>query len=226
MVFGKDIDIDTARSHGQRHAEPMGCPSSGMGKITHSKNQKKSHVFSFQQVNHKKIAFWFATGGAGFCLSRPVLERMSELLEKESFETTGENIRLPDDVTLGYIVEHKLGVPLTTVKQFHSHLEALKLIPNDELSDQVITRKTYVISGFFHLSFPCRSRSAMPNIRIRRKIQCQCPRYQVVKTQQDSSRFTVFCSLVQSRNACKKNLRHFSLKNIHPEERNHQIFCL
>ena len=71
----------------------------------------------------KKVSFWFATGGAGFCLSRPLVERMKGLVEKGELVAAGENIRLPDDVTVGYIVEHKMGVPLTVVRTFHSHLE-------------------------------------------------------------------------------------------------------
>ena len=83
----------------------------------------------------KKIAFWFATGGAGLCLSRPLVERMASL--ERGLEAVGEDIRLPDDVTLGFVVEHKLGVPLTTVKRFHSHLEPLKLIKSDEIREQI-----------------------------------------------------------------------------------------
>ena len=85
----------------------------------------------------KKVSFWFATGGAGFCLSRPLVERMAPLVENGEFVATGETIRLPDDVTVGYIVEHKLGVPLTVVRSFHSHLEPLRLIAESTMSDQI-----------------------------------------------------------------------------------------
>lgn len=44
------------------------------------------------------------------------------------FESIADKIRLPDDVTVGFISEHLLGVPLTVVKKFHSHLEPLRLI--------------------------------------------------------------------------------------------------
>ena len=85
----------------------------------------------------KKVTFWFATGGAGFCLSRPLVERMKGLVENGELVATGENIRLPDDVTVGYIVEHKMGVPLTVVRTFHSHLEPLRLIPESSMADQI-----------------------------------------------------------------------------------------
>jgi len=37
----------------------------------------------------------------------------------------GDRMRLPDDVTLGYVIEHLLNVDLTVVEDFHSHLESL-----------------------------------------------------------------------------------------------------
>ncbi|KRT86930.1 hypothetical protein AMK59_2505, partial [Oryctes borbonicus] len=54
------------------------------------------------------------------------------------FISTGEKIRLPDDVTMGYIIEHLLKKPLTVVDQFHSHLEPMKFIRREILEDQVI----------------------------------------------------------------------------------------
>ena len=85
----------------------------------------------------KKVSFWFATGGAGFCLSRPLVEKMAPQVANGEFVAAGENIRLPDDVTVGYIIEHKLGVPLTVVRSFHSHLEPLRLLPETSMADQI-----------------------------------------------------------------------------------------
>ncbi len=62
---------------------------------------------------------------------------MAPLVENGEFVATGENIRLPDDVTVGYIVEHMLGVPLTVVRSFHSHLEPLRMIPETTFADQI-----------------------------------------------------------------------------------------
>lgn len=83
------------------------------------------------------MTFWFATGGAGFCLSRPLVEKILPKVQNNAFVATGESIRLPDDVTVGYIIEHLFNIPLTQVPKFHSHLEALKLIPQESFSDQV-----------------------------------------------------------------------------------------
>lgn len=41
---------------------------------------------------------------------------------------TAEHIRLPDDCTVGYIVESLLGVSLIRSALFHSHLENLGLV--------------------------------------------------------------------------------------------------
>lgn len=51
--------------------------------------------------------------------------------------STAERIRLPDDCTVGYIVEALLGVPLIRSGLFHSHLENLQQVPASELREQV-----------------------------------------------------------------------------------------
>jgi len=83
-----------------------------------------------------KISFWFATGGAGFCISRSLATALSPLLEKEGgFSRLGDRMRLPDDVTMGFLIEHLANVRLVKVPEFHSHLEALKLV--NDLEEQI-----------------------------------------------------------------------------------------
>ncbi|MGH0175962.1 UNVERIFIED_CONTAM: hypothetical protein FKN15_015053 [Acipenser sinensis] len=53
------------------------------------------------------------------------------------FSLTSDLIRLPDDCTVGYIVERRLGVPLLRSQLFHSHLENLQLIAPQNLRRQV-----------------------------------------------------------------------------------------
>uniref|UniRef100_A0A8B9Z2A0 MFNG O-fucosylpeptide 3-beta-N-acetylglucosaminyltransferase n=1 Tax=Buteo japonicus TaxID=224669 RepID=A0A8B9Z2A0_9AVES len=48
-----------------------------------------------------------------------------------------ELIRLPDDCTVGYIIECKVGGQLLPNALFHSHLENLQLIPPSRLTQQV-----------------------------------------------------------------------------------------
>ncbi|XP_076077563.1 fringe glycosyltransferase-like [Mytilus galloprovincialis] len=52
----------------------------------------------------QKLAFWFATGGAGFCISRGLADKMVPHAGGGRIMTTGDIIRLPDDCTVGYII--------------------------------------------------------------------------------------------------------------------------
>uniref|UniRef100_A0A667XBI3 O-fucosylpeptide 3-beta-N-acetylglucosaminyltransferase n=1 Tax=Myripristis murdjan TaxID=586833 RepID=A0A667XBI3_9TELE len=83
------------------------------------------------------VKFWFATGGAGFCISRGLALKMSPWASLGNFISTAEKIRLPDDCTIGYIIEALLEVTLTHTHFFHSHLENLQKLPTDTVLDQV-----------------------------------------------------------------------------------------
>jgi hypothetical protein len=83
----------------------------------------------------KRIKFWFGTGGAGFCLSRPLTDQLTRHASGRKFISVSEKLRLPDDVTMGYIISIMAGVDLTRVEEFHSHLEPLHLVTN--LHDQI-----------------------------------------------------------------------------------------
>ncbi|NXE18487.1 MFNG acetylglucosaminyltransferase, partial [Ardeotis kori] len=85
----------------------------------------------------KSVRFWFATGGAGFCISRKLASKMVPWASGRNFLSTSELIRLPDDCTVGYIIECKLGGQLLPSALFHSHLENLQLIPPSQLTQQV-----------------------------------------------------------------------------------------
>ncbi|XP_037611529.1 beta-1,3-N-acetylglucosaminyltransferase radical fringe [Sebastes umbrosus] len=83
------------------------------------------------------VKFWFATGGAGFCISRGLALKMSPWASLGNFISTAEKIRLPDDCTIGYIIEALLEVPMTHTHLFHSHLENLQKLPIDTVLEQV-----------------------------------------------------------------------------------------
>lgn len=83
------------------------------------------------------VKFWFATGGAGFCISRGLALKMSPWASLGNFISTAEKIRLPDDCTIGYIIEALLEVTLTHTYLFHSHLENLQKLPTDSVLEQV-----------------------------------------------------------------------------------------
>ncbi|XP_058982052.1 fringe glycosyltransferase [Musca domestica] len=95
------------------------------------------HLDSKNTTLNKKITFWFATGGAGFCLSRALTLKMLPIAGGGKFISIGDKIRFPDDVTMGFIIEHLLKVPLTVVDNFHSHLEPMEFIRPDTYQDQV-----------------------------------------------------------------------------------------
>lgn len=84
-----------------------------------------------------KFSFWFATGGAGFCLSRSLAYKMIPIASGGRFISICEGIRLPDDVSIGFIAEHLLKTKLTVVEEFHSHLEQMKFLRPSTLREQV-----------------------------------------------------------------------------------------
>jgi len=85
------------------------------------------------------VRFTFGTGGAGVCISRTALQRLeSEQQLVSGFQEVGDTIRLPDDVTLGYLMETVLGVKLTPLPSFHSHLEPLRTLKSNDL-DSLVT---------------------------------------------------------------------------------------
>ncbi|KAG7491442.1 hypothetical protein MATL_G00003820 [Megalops atlanticus] len=85
----------------------------------------------------REVEFWFATGGAGFCISRRLAEKMAPWASGPRFEQTSAVIRLPDDCTVGFIVEKRLGIPMVHSPMFHSHLENLLLLTPSNIPLQV-----------------------------------------------------------------------------------------
>lgn len=56
------------------------------------------------------MTFWFATGGAGFCISRALALKMLPIASSGKFVAIGDKIRFPDDVTMGFIVGKLLNL--------------------------------------------------------------------------------------------------------------------
>ncbi|XP_074870292.1 beta-1,3-N-acetylglucosaminyltransferase radical fringe isoform X2 [Carettochelys insculpta] len=83
------------------------------------------------------VKFWFATGGAGFCISRGLALKMSPWASFGNFISTAERVRLPDDCTIGYIIEGLLDVKLLHSPLFHSHLENLQRLQGEAVLQQV-----------------------------------------------------------------------------------------
>ncbi|XP_053473221.1 beta-1,3-N-acetylglucosaminyltransferase manic fringe [Ictalurus furcatus] len=85
----------------------------------------------------REARFWFATGGAGFCLNRKLAEKMAPWASGSRLEHTSAVIRLPDDCVIGFIVERRLGVSMIHSDLFHSHLENLFLLTHAQILKQV-----------------------------------------------------------------------------------------
>lgn len=109
--------------------------------MLHRHSENNPHTTKTLQVEsksmHKKISFVFATGGAGFCISRALALKMLPIAGNGKFINIGDKIGLPDDVTMGYIIEYLLNVPLTIIDTFHSHLEPMEFLRKDTFKDQV-----------------------------------------------------------------------------------------
>ncbi|XP_013402809.1 beta-1,3-N-acetylglucosaminyltransferase lunatic fringe [Lingula anatina] len=97
------------------------------------------HPLEIEEKDHigHKIAFWFATGGAGFCISRGLALKMMPHAGGGRLNRACEKIRLPDDCTVGYIIGHILKTKLTVIQAFHSHLEGLQLLNPLDFRNQV-----------------------------------------------------------------------------------------
>ena len=60
---------------------------------------------------------------------------MESLAGDGKFFSVADKMRLPDDVTMGYVVELLAGIRMTKVDEFHSHLEPLRLVT--DLGNQI-----------------------------------------------------------------------------------------
>lgn len=71
--------------------------------------------------DNKDVPAWFGTGGAGFCISRKLANKMEKLVINKQFEKLGAKIQAADDVTIGFIVNHLLDVAFINSPLFVSH---------------------------------------------------------------------------------------------------------
>lgn len=79
----------------------------------------------------------------GLGVGRAVEVLTSLLSSLGSFMSTAERVRLPDDCTVGYIVEGLLGARLLHSPLFHSHLENLQRLPSGAILQQVEDAPTW-----------------------------------------------------------------------------------
>lgn len=113
--------------------------------------------------------------------------KMFPIAGVRKFESIGDRIGLPDDVTIGYIIEHLLKVPLTVIDTFHSHLEPMEFLRPETFRDQVTfsyaniqnDTNTIVIDGFDRTIDPTRFYSLhcylFPHLRNGNERSCAPP---------------------------------------------------
>lgn len=77
--------------------------------------------------------------------------------------STADRVRLPDDCTVGYIVEGLLGARLLRSSLFHSHLENLRRLPPADVLQQVRPAPRPGRASLpGSLASPCRPRGLAP----------------------------------------------------------------
>lgn len=79
---------------------------------------------------------FFATGGAGYCISRALIDQMSPIAYKQ-FYKFGEIIHNGDDVALAGVVGHFLGVNITEIPTMNSEFDDLRNLTDAEMKEQV-----------------------------------------------------------------------------------------
>jgi len=116
-------------------------------KLLDNFDPKKLWFIGRTSVNHtvnvflhgEKISFWFQHGGCGFCISQALVEKMKQFAANGEFFKLGSKLNTNDDLTVGFIVNHLLGVPLTQSQLFNSHYhrDYMMKIPQKNLTKQV-----------------------------------------------------------------------------------------
>ncbi|KAI5638530.1 fringe-like domain-containing protein [Phthorimaea operculella] len=98
---------------------------------------KPARYYNPLTKNMQTTRFWFATFGAGLCISRSLALKMIPVVGGGKFISICARIQQADDVTMGYVIERTMQLNLTIVPEFHSHLEQMKLIPSDIFREQI-----------------------------------------------------------------------------------------
>lgn len=102
--------------------------------------------------------FWFATLGAGVCLSKKTIQRLKITENFVSSFVNGcltENYH--DDIHLGFMLNYRLNLSLTKTELFHSHLEKNFFVDEQNFLE---TFQSQITFGF---RFPDRIPNFLPN---------------------------------------------------------------
>ena len=117
-------------------------------KLKYLGRKSTQHPVSIETDGAKR-KFYFGTGGAGWCVSRPLLLQMERILMEKSFTSISSSIGLPDDVTIGFIIDQVVGVELNNETKFNSHLNHLASIdPQRQVRLFYISRNSLSLGKF------------------------------------------------------------------------------
>mmetsp|Transcript_16747 Transcript_16747/g.48178 ORF Transcript_16747/g.48178 Transcript_16747/m.48178 type:complete len:441 (-) Transcript_16747:1031-2353(-) len=110
------------------------------------------------------------TGGAGYCLSRDLVERGRHFLTNLGTVWHGTGRKgYTDDCAVGYVVTQKMDTKLIEDERFHSHLEfrIQQKVPLTEVSRQVSFGFNTKLRDHKDLSQHPRAKQTIPNIPMR-----------------------------------------------------------
>ena len=80
------------------------------------------------------VRTWFATGGAGVCLSVAAVDALVSLVgDGEQLAGYLRYYDAADDLLIGLLVTHELGIPLTVSRRMYSHLNDMDALDTVEL---------------------------------------------------------------------------------------------
>ncbi|KAI3380744.1 hypothetical protein SNEBB_007678 [Seison nebaliae] len=109
-----------------------------IGKLSWNKKVVRKWPLEFLYKN-KQQSFSFGTLGAGVCLHKNLFMDPIWIKEFNKFFEYCSNLKLPDDMTIGYINEVLLGTKVINERRLHSHLEWLHF-------ENVVDNKTFLES--------------------------------------------------------------------------------
>lgn len=107
----------------------------------------------------KRAPAWFAHGGCGFCVSRPLVERMAPHVVDGELVRISRELGSNDDCTIGFVINYLLGVSLTQSMLFNSHYhhEEQNALPSDQLKNQISLSYSKKDKVFVKIREPVRS---------------------------------------------------------------------
>jgi len=86
-------------------------------------------------IPHLNTRVQFLNTGAGYCVSKELME--FGRAKFSNFFGLCKSIRMPNDMAIGYLVNHQLGIRQISDKHFNSHFENTGRLAPDEIPKQI-----------------------------------------------------------------------------------------